>query len=112
MRKRHIPQRGFTLLEMTMVVAIFTVVMGGLLTLSLGMNRTASVQRAKATATEEARRALETLVARVHAASATSVNTGSLPGDVLRFRAATDVDGNGTAVNATGNLELGTEITV
>ena len=105
-------QRGYSLLEMTMVVAIMTVVMGGLVGLSLGMGRTSSVQRAKVTAAEESRRALETLVARVHAASATSINTAGLPGDVLRFRAAVDADGNGTAVDASGRLELGSEITV
>ncbi len=109
---RFMRRRGFTLIEMVMVVAIFTVVMGALMGLSLGMSRTSSVQRAKMTATEEAQRALETLVARVHAAAATSINTASLPGDVLTFRAATDVDGNGTAVNATAALELGTQITV
>jgi hypothetical protein len=89
-----------------------TVVMGGLMGLSVGMNRTASVQRARTIAIQEARTALEKLVTKVHSAAATSINTASLPGDVLRFRAAADLDGNGTAVNVTGNLELGTEITV
>lgn len=105
-------QRGFSLLEMMMVVAIMTVVMGGLMGLSMGMSRTSSVQRAKIMSAEESRRAIETLVARVHAAAATSIDKTCLPGDVLRFRAAVDTDGNGTAVDASGRLELGPEITV
>jgi prepilin-type N-terminal cleavage/methylation domain-containing protein len=112
MNKYRTPRLGFTLLEMSMSVAVMTVVMGGLLGLSLGMSRTSSVQHARMIATEEARRALETLTARLHAASYGSINTASLPGDVLTFRLAADMDGNGSAVNASGSLELGTRITV
>lgn len=105
-------RRGFTLLEVMLAVAIMTIVFGVLAGLSLGIGNTASAQRARTTATEEARRALQTLAARLHAASAQSVNTANLPGSRLTFRVAADVDGNGTAVNVNGRLELGAPITV
>ena len=105
-------RRGFTLLEVMLAVGIMTLVVGVLAGLSLGIGNTASVQRARTTATEEARRAVQTLVARLHAASWASVNRANLPGSVLTFRVATDVDGNGTAVNVNGRIELGAQITV
>jgi prepilin-type N-terminal cleavage/methylation domain-containing protein len=104
--------RGFTLIEMMLSLAVMAIVTGVLAGLSLGIGRTASTQRATITATEEARRAMETLVARVRAASVLTVNTASLPGDVLRFRPATDINGNGTAVDVNGRLELGPQVTV
>jgi len=106
------PRSGFTLLEVMMATAILTVVMGVLLGLSIGVNKTSSAQRAKIAAAEDARGAIQTLVARVRGASAASVNLTSLPGDVLRFRPAADVNGNGTAVDVNGRLELGDTVTV
>jgi prepilin-type N-terminal cleavage/methylation domain-containing protein len=105
-------QRGFTLLEMMMTVAIMTIVMGVLAGLSLGIGRTAGAQRAEIAAAEEARWAMETLVARVRSASELTINKSSLPGKVLRFRPATDTDGNGTAVDVNGRMELGPQIAV
>lgn len=105
-------QRGFTLVEIMLAVAMLTVIMGVLVGLSLGISRTASAQRARIAATEDARMAIQTLVARVHGASVLSINTAELPGDVLRFRPAADTNGNGTAVDVNGRLELGPQVTV
>ena len=48
----------------------------------------------------------------VRMASRNTVNWNQLPGPVLIFRSADDVDGNGTAVSVDARLELGGAITV
>jgi prepilin-type N-terminal cleavage/methylation domain-containing protein len=104
---------GFSLFEMMVVMAIMALVMGVLVALSLSIGRTASAQRARIRAAEEARSAMQTLASRVRLASAASVNMDiPLPGDVLTFNSAADLDGNGTAVDVNGRLELGPTITV
>ena len=95
-----------------MATAMLTTVMGVFIGLSVGIARTSGAQRSTIAAAEEARGAVQTLVARVRGASAASVNTAALPGDVLRFRPAADTNGNGTAVDVNGRLELGAEVTV
>ncbi len=106
------PRAGFTLLEMMMAIAILAIVMGALFGLWLGISDTAVVQDAKAITSDESRRALGRLVPLVRQAGRMSINWDELPGEVLRFRMATDLDGNGTAVDSGGNLELGPEVTV
>lgn len=105
-------QSGVTLLEMMFSVAILTAVMGVLFSLSLGIGDTARVQNVKATSNDEARRALLAVVPRLRQAQFTSVNTDEMPGDVLTFNMAADIDGNGSAVNVSGNLEVGTLVTI
>lgn len=109
MRKR---QLGVTLLEIMFSVAILTAVMGVLFSLSLSIGDTARIQQVKATSNDEARRALLAVVPRLRQAQGTSVNTEDLPGDVLKFNMAADIDGNGTAVNVNGNLEVGSLVTI
>lgn len=103
---------GMTLIELTMTVGLMTIVMGALFTLSLSLNDTVQNYNATITATDEARRALQILVPRLSHASRQSVNWNELPGDILRFRMPTDLDGNGTCVDVGGNLELGDVVTV
>ena len=106
------PRNGFTLLEAMVATAMLTAVVGVLAGLSVGVGKTSGAQRSKTAAAEDARRVVQTLVARVRGASAASINLATLPGDVLRFRPAADVNGNGTAVDVNGRLELGPEVTV
>jgi prepilin-type N-terminal cleavage/methylation domain-containing protein len=98
--------RGFTLLEMMMVVAIFTMVMGTLLTLSLTFANTAEIQELRITNNDEARRLFLMLTPLVRQASRSTVNWGEMPGDRITFQMATDSDGNGFAINPTGAIEL------
>lgn len=105
-------QAGVTLLEMMFSVAILTTVMGVLFSLSLGMGDTARIQEVKARSNDEARRALLAVVPRLRQAQRTSINTEDMPGDVLKFNMAADIDGNGSAVNVGGKLEVGSLVTI
>ena len=99
---------GMTLLEVMFAVAISTVVMGALFGLSMTISDTTQVQELKATANDEARRALQMLVPDLHQAVRMSINWATLPGETLSYRVAADVDGNGYAVDKNGKLESST----
>lgn len=111
-RARWNPQSGVTLLELMISMGILTAVMGVLFTLSLSIGDTAQIQNTKLQSSDEARRALLAVVPRLRQAQATSVNRAAMPGDVLSFQMATDLDGNGTAVTIDGALEVGTLTTI
>jgi len=98
--------RGFTLLEMMVAVTIFTMVMGTLLTLSLTFANSAELQEIRITNNDEARRLFLALTPLLRQASRSSINWNELPGDRITFQMATDNDGNGFAINATGEIEL------
>ncbi len=104
--------RGFTLLEVMTASAILSMLLLTLYGLSEAFAGTAQVQRAKIQGNEEARRGLQVALPMVRMASRNTVNWAQLPGPVLSFRAADDVDGNGTAVNVSARLELGATITI
>lgn len=104
--------RGFTLIEMMAAVAIFTVVMGTLLTISLTFANTAEIQELRITNNDEARRMFLSLTPLLRQSSRGSINWIDLPGDRIVFRTATDNDGNGFAVNATGTIELTGQMTI
>ena len=103
---------GVTLLEMMFVVAILSVTLATLFGLSLGFGDTVRVQDAKMNAHDEARRAMQTLVADLRQAVRMSINWNQLPGETLTYRVADDVDGNGTAVDVNGRIELGSLRTI
>ena len=104
--------RGFTLLEMMMAVAIFTMVMGTLLTLSLTFANTAELQELRITNTDEVRRAFLGITPILRQASRNSVNWNELPGDRVTFRSATDLDGNGFAIDISGKIELSGQLAI
>jgi prepilin-type N-terminal cleavage/methylation domain-containing protein len=104
--------RGMTLLELMMAVAILTVVMGALFGISLSMTDTQQVQESKAVANDEARRALQQIIPDLRQAARSSINWADLPGQVVTYRVATDLNGNGVAVDAGGNIELSPERTI
>lgn len=103
---------GVTLLELMVSMGILTAVMGVLFTLSLSIGDTARIQTTKGVANDEARRALLAVVPRLRQAQDASINKASFPGEILSFRMAADTDGNGTAVDIGGALELGNIVTI
>lgn len=105
-------QSGVTLLELMISMGILTAVMGVLFTLSLGIGDTAKIQEVKSAANDEGRRALLAVVPRLRQAQSSTVNTGAMPGDVLSFQMAQDLDGNGSAVSVEGDLEVGSLVTI
>lgn len=103
---------GVTLLELTFAMAIFAIVMGILFTLAIGIGDTTQVQDIRITANDEGRRALLGISPRLRNARAETVNFEEMPTDILRFRTATDLDGNGLAVDQFNTVELGAEMTI
>lgn len=103
---------GFTLVELTFAVAIMTVLMGVLFTLSLGIGDTAANQELKNVNNDEARKAMLAIAPRLRQAVRESINFKQLPSDVLIFRMPRDLDGNGLAVDAFNSLELGPSIEI
>lgn len=95
-----------------MAVAVFTIIMGVIFSMSLGFANTAQMQEIKITTTDEARHAMLILAPRLRQAARSSINWNELPGDSITFRMATDISGNGMPVNAQGNIELTGPITV
>ena len=105
-------EAGFTLLEMMIALSIFTLVMLMLMTLSLSMSSAARFQDAKITSHDDARTGMMQLVRNVRQASRNSINWGALPNSTISYRVAVDTDGNGFAVDANNDIELGPVITV
>jgi type II secretory pathway component PulJ len=103
-------QAGFTLLEMMMVVFLLTAVLGVLFSISLSITDVSIFQMNKSAASDEARRGIEFLSRQLRNASKSSVS--ALPAATISFQVARDLDGNGSAVDHSGNLELSPAITV
>ncbi len=103
---------GMTLIELSMTIGLMTIVMGSLFVLSLSLSDTVQTYNATITATDDARHALYLLIPRLSQASRQTINWNELPGEVLRFRMPTDLDGNGSCVDVGGDLELGDTITI
>ncbi len=103
---------GFTLLETTFVVAIFTVIMGITFTMAISFGDSAQVQNLRANSNDAARQLVLQMLPELREASRSSINWSQLPGSTLTYRAATDLDGNGTAVDKSGRIELGPVVTI
>ena len=101
-----------TLLELMFAMGIMTALMGVLFSLSIGIGDTAKLQDVKVQNNDGARRAIMVVVPRLRQAQSSSINIANLPGDVLSFQMPADVDGNGTAVNISGDLEIGSLVTI
>lgn len=89
---------GFTLLEISMVLAIMTLVVGALFAMSIGIGDTARIQESQTRMHEEARAAIQAIATELRQAQVQSI-TSAMPGETLTYRLATDLDGNGTAVD-------------
>ena len=103
---------GFTLLELMMAVAILTIVMGTLFSISLAFANSAEVQEIKITTTDEARRAYLRIAPILRQAVRNTVNWGDLPGDSLSFQTIGDTSGTGWPVDTSGEAEVGGTVTI
>jgi len=99
-----------TLLEVMVATGILSVVIAVVFSLALSTGDTARVQHARTTAHDEARRALQSVVRELRQAARSSIS--ALPASVITYRAATDLDGNGTAVDVGCTLELSAPRTI
>ena len=97
---------GFTLLEMTVSIAILTIVLAILFGLATNLAASAKVQDTKVVVTDQSRAAMMVMAREVRQAATNSINWGNLPGSTLTYRSATDADGNGYAVDVNVDLEL------
>jgi len=95
---------GMTLVEVMVVVAILTLVMGILFGLSTSMGDTARVQGAKITSSDQARRGM--IYATRDLRQAANSTISALPAATISYRVAADLDGNGSAVDVGANIEL------
>ena len=98
--------RGFTLLEVTVSVAILMVVIAFLYMLSASLSSAALIQEGKTFTQDQVRNAMQVITTDLRQASSTSVNWATLPGATLTYQPAADIDGNGTAVDSGGFLEV------
>lgn len=99
--------RGMTLLEIIFAVAILTVVMGLIFGLSISMSDAANERHLKALTQDEVRKAMTLIVRDLHQAARATMSDLPDPGmPGISYQIATDLDGNGTAVDSSGNLEL------
>ncbi|HOJ34543.1 MAG TPA: prepilin-type N-terminal cleavage/methylation domain-containing protein [Candidatus Hydrogenedentes bacterium] len=103
---------GFTLLEVMITVTVLTLVVGAIFALSSALAQSTQIQESKVTTSDDVRTAMLFLERELRQASIGSINWASLPADRISYRAATDIDGNGTAVDASGFLELGPVCTI
>jgi type II secretory pathway pseudopilin PulG len=94
-----------TLLEVMVAVTILVIVMGTLFQLAVGLGDTAQIQEIKMTSGDEARKAMIYITRDLRQAAAGTM-VGA-PGATIAYRVATDLDGNGVAVDVGGTLELG-----
>ncbi len=99
--------RGFTLLELMISIAVLTIVSGALYAASMTLTQAARSQEAKTATIDNVQSGMLLMARNIRQADSATVNWGALPGPVLTYRAATDLDGNGTAVDVGIELELG-----
>ncbi len=97
---------GMTLLELMIVMAILSIVMGMLYLLALNLQLAATAQDDRITTQDDVRSAMEYIARELRQASNTSINWAALPGPTIQYQRAEDIDGNGLAVNSQVNLEL------
>lgn len=99
-------KRGFSLLEVMLAVAILSVIMMALYGMSRGLNQVSQTQEAVNTGQDDVRLAMQQITRELRQAAMSSINWGNLPGSSISYRIATDLDGNGLAVDENGRLEL------
>lgn len=104
---------GMTLLETMVAVSIFTVIMGVIFTMSLGIGNVSRLQESQVRTSESGRNALMRVASEIRQAQRLDIsNNNVLPAATLKYRLAQDVDGNGTAVNRNGTIELSAQRTI
>jgi prepilin-type N-terminal cleavage/methylation domain-containing protein len=99
-------QRGFTLLEITVVVAIMTIVTGAIFLISASLQSAYRVQEGKVLTQDAARNGLLLAARELRQASLNSITSAGWPATSVSYRAAMDADGNGWPVDGNGEIEL------
>ncbi len=103
---------GMTLVELIIVTAVLTMLMGMLYTMALTLQRAAADQESKITTEDDVRGGMLVLVRQLRQSATSSIDWSTLPGPAITFRKAEDVDGNGLAVDQGGFLELSGQWTI
>ena len=98
---------GFTLIEVLFAASIAVVVLGAALGVMMQVQDTGSVLEMRAAARTEAQRAVLAVSRELGQASLASLSP--LPGSGIRYRVAVDADGDGTALDAKGQVEWSAE---
>jgi prepilin-type N-terminal cleavage/methylation domain-containing protein len=101
-----VKREGFTLLEVMISVAILGMVSALLFGLANSVGQGSRAQEAKITTVDDARTGMMLMARDIRQASKGAVSWILLPGPMLIYRTAVDLDGNGFAVDVGGYLEL------
>ncbi len=99
--------RGFTLVELLFAASIAVVILGAALGVMMQVQDTGNVLEMRAAARTEAQRALLAVSRELGQASLASLSV--LPGESIRYRVAVDADGDGTLLDAKGQVEWSAE---
>ena len=97
---------GFTLLEITVVVAIMSIVTGILFLLASSLHAAYRVQEGKVVTQDSTRNGMMLACRELRQAAVSTVTAESWPTTAISYRAAIDADGNGWPVDQNGALEL------
>jgi prepilin-type N-terminal cleavage/methylation domain-containing protein len=103
---------GYTIIELMIAMAVFSIVALMLLSLSLSMGIAMRYQDAKITSQDDARTGMMILERELRQAATSSIPWGTLPSNTINYRVAVDNDNNGYAVDMNNDLELGPVITI
>ena len=106
MRGRH----GFSLIELMITCALMSTIFVLFVSATFNLRDTTGAIEGRGAATEGARAAMYSLSRELGQASAASLTP--LPGGGIGYRIIEDLDGDGTALDASGNVELGTVRTI
>ncbi|MBI5092717.1 MAG: prepilin-type N-terminal cleavage/methylation domain-containing protein [Candidatus Hydrogenedentes bacterium] len=97
---------GMTLLEVMVSITVLTMVMAMLFLVSTSLSSASASQDARTYTQDQARNAMQVIAKELRQAQSSSINWAALPGPAITYRIATDIDGNGTAVDSGGFLEV------
>lgn len=99
-------REGFTLLEVTVVVAIMSVLTGIIFLLSASLHSAYRVQEGKVVTQDSTRNGMMLVTRELRQAAISTIAAASWPATALSYRAAVDLDGNGWPVDQNGKIEL------
>lgn len=98
--------RGFTLLEVTVVVAIMSILTGILYLLGASLHSAYRVQEGKVLTQDAARNGMMLVTRELRQAAVSSITAAGWPATSVSYRAAIDASGNGWPVDESGKIEL------
>lgn len=105
-------QDGLTLVEVMVAMSVLAIVMAMLFVLAVSFGNAAATQDTRSFTQDEASIAMEHIVTELRQAASGSINWTALPGPSITYEIPTDLDGNGTAVDDSGYIELTTPRTI